>query len=53
MIVMMVSLNDISVRSNQSLRCALSGYKDPNFLHTDSEDSDQTELMPRLILVFL
>ena len=23
--------------------------KDPNFLHADSEDSDQTEQMPRLM----
>ena len=26
--------------------------KDPNFLHTDSEDSDQTAWMPSLIWVF-
>ena len=26
--------------------------KDPRFLHADSEDSDQTERMPRLIWVF-
>ena len=28
------------------------GAKDQNFLHTDSEDSDQTGRMPRLIRVF-
>ena len=36
--------------SDQSLRCALNG--DPSFLHADSEDSDQTGRMPRLIWVF-
>ena len=29
--------------------CAQWVAKDPSFLHTDSEDSDQTERMPRLI----
>ena len=33
---------------DQSLRCALNG-----FLYTDSEDSDQTERMPRLIWVLV
>ena len=37
-----------SARSDQSLRCALNGY----FFHADSEDSDQTGRMPRLIWVF-
>ena len=43
-----------------SLRCALNGtllcaqwvVKDPSFLHADSQDSDQTGRMPRLIWVF-
>ena len=39
-----------SVQSDQSLRCALNGY--PSFLHADSEESDQTWRMPRLIWVF-
>ena len=39
-----------SAQSDQSLRCALSGY--PSFLHADSEDCDQTGRMPRLIWVF-
>ena len=32
--------------------CAQCVAKDPSFLHTDSEDSDQTGWMPRLIWVF-
>ena len=32
--------------------CAQWVAKDPSFLHTDSEDSDQTGRMPRLIWVF-
>ena len=38
----------ILAQSDQSLRCALN----PSFLHEDSEDSDQTGRMPRLIRVF-
>ena len=33
-------------------RCAQWVAKDPRFLHADSEDSDQTGRMPRLIRVF-
>ena len=33
----------------QSSLCAQRVAKDPNFLHADSEDSDQTGWMPRLI----
>ena len=32
--------------------CAQCVGKDPSFLHADSENSDQTGRMPRLILVF-
>ena len=32
--------------------CAQWVVKDPSFLHADSEDSDQTGRMPRLIRVF-
>ena len=40
-------------KSDPSLRCALKWVaKDPRFLHVDSEDSDQTGRMPRLIWVF-
>ena len=39
-----------SAQSDQSLRCALNWVaKDPSFLQADSEDSDQTGRMPRLI----
>ena len=42
-----------SAQSDQSLRCALKWVaKDPRFLHAESEDSDQTGRMPRLIWVF-
>ena len=41
-----------SAQSDQSLRWALNGSKDPSFLHADSEDSDQIGRMPRLIRVF-
>ena len=42
-----------STRSDQSLPCALIWLaKDPRFLHADSEDSDQTGRMPRLVWVF-
>ena len=37
---------------SESLLCAQWVAKDPSFLHADSEDSDQTERMPRLIWVF-
>ena len=41
-----------SVHSDQSVLCAQWVTKDPSFLHVDSEDSDQTGRMPRLIWVF-
>ena len=34
---------------NQSLLCVQWVIKDPSFLHADSEDSEQTDLMYRLI----
>ena len=37
---------------SESSLCAQWVAKDPRFLHADSEDSDQTERMPRLIRVF-
>ena len=37
---------------SESSLCALCVAKDPSFLHADSEDSDQTGRMPRLIWVF-
>ena len=39
-------------KSAQSSLCAQWVAKDPRFLHADSEDSDQTARMPRLIWVF-
>ena len=36
-------------QSDQSSLCAHWVAKDPSFLHADSEDSDQTGRMPRLI----
>ena len=41
-----------SAKSYQILRCAQWVAKGPRFLHVDSEDSDQTGRMPRLIWVF-
>ena len=41
-----------SAQSDQSSLCAQWVAKDPNFLHVDSEDYDQTGRMPRLIWVF-
>ena len=41
-----------SAQSDQSSLCAQWVTKDPSFLHADSEDSDQTGWMPRLIWVF-
>ena len=41
-----------SAQSDQSSLCAQWVAKDPSFLHADSEDSDQTGRMPRLIWVF-
>ena len=44
-----------SAQSDQSLRWALNEYtvaKDQNFPHADSEDTDQTGWMPRLIWIF-
>ena len=40
-----------STQSYQSSLCALWIAKDPMLLHVDSQDSDQTEWMPRLIRV--
>ena len=37
---------------SESSPCPQWVAKDPGFLHADSEDSDQTERMPRLIWVF-
>ena len=39
-------------QSDQSSLCAQWVAKGPSFLHADSEDSDQTGQMPRLIWVF-
>ena len=41
-----------SAQSDQSLLCVQCVAKDPRFLRADSEDSDQTGRMPRLIWVF-
>ena len=41
-----------SAQSDQSSLCTQLVAKDPSFLHADSEDSDQTGRMPRLIWVF-
>ena len=41
-----------STHSNQSLLYTQWVAKDPSFLHADSEDSDQTERMLRLICFF-
>ena len=46
-----ISLGIRPVWSESSL-CAQRVAKDPSFLHADSEDSDQTGQMPRLIWVF-
>ena len=46
-----ISLGIRPVLSESSL-CAQRVAKDPGFLHTDSEDSDQTGRMPKLIWVF-
>ena len=46
-----ISLGTRPVWSESSL-CAQWVAKDPRFLHADSEDSDQTRRMPRLIWVF-
>ena len=46
-----ISLGIRPVWSESSL-CAQWVAKDPSFLHTDSEDSDQSGRMPRLIWVF-
>ena len=46
-----ISLGIHPVWSESSL-CAQWVAKDPSFLHADSEDSDQTGWMPRLIRVF-
>ena len=40
-----------SAQSDQSSLCTQWVAKDPSFLHADSEDSDQTGWMPRLIWV--
>ena len=39
----------VSIQSDQSLLCAQWVAKDPSYLHADSEDSDQSGQMPRLI----
>ena len=41
-----------STQSDQSSLCTQWVAKDPGFLQADSEDSDQTGRMPRLIWVF-
>ena len=41
-----------SAQSDQSSLCTQWVAKDPSFLHADSENSDQTGRMPRLIWVF-
>ena len=41
-----------SVQSDQSSLCGKWVAKDPSFLHVDSDDSDQTGRMPKLIWVF-
>ena len=46
-----ISLGIRNVWSESSL-CAQWVAKDPGFPHVDSEDSDQTERMSRLIWVF-
>ena len=46
-----ISLGIRPVWSESSL-CTQWEAKDPSFLHADSEDSDQTGRMPRLIWVF-
>ena len=46
-----ISLGIRPVWSESSL-CTQRVAKDPRFLHVDSEDSDQTGWMPRLIWVF-
>ena len=46
-----ISLDTRPVLS-ESLLCTQWVAKDPNFLHADSEDFDQTGRMPRLIRVF-
>ena len=43
---------DIRPVWSESLQCAQWVAEDPLFLHADSEDSDQTGRMPRLIWVF-
>ena len=47
-----ISLSIRPVWSESSL-CAQWVAKDPNFLHADNEDSDQTGRMPSLIWVFV
>ena len=42
----------VCAQSDQSSLCAEWVAKDPSFLHADSEVSDQTGRMPRLIWVF-
>ena len=41
-----------TAQTDQSSLCTQWVAKDPSFLHADSEDSDQTGQMPRLIWVF-
>ena len=42
----------VSAQSDQSVLCTQWVAKDTSFLHADSEDSDRTGLMPRLMWVF-
>ena len=49
---MSVRLAKIRPDWSESSLCAQWVAKDPSFLHADSEDSDQTGRMPRLICVF-
>ena len=45
-----MSVRPAKTQIDQSLRCALKWVaKDPRFLYADSEDSEQTWRMPRLI----
>ena len=46
-----ISLGICPIWSESSL-CAYWVAKDPSFLHADSEDSDQSGRMPRLIWIF-
>ena len=47
-----MTVRPAKTQSDKSSLCAQWVAKDPCFLHADSEDSDQTGRMPRLICVF-